>query len=143
LSKLIALDSASALQRSDTNLLLVLLYASVTSALMSWTLKVTPLRVTGYLGSGMRIAAGAQAWQMPHHVGMQKPAVWPPRIAQTSPILLSHCALVVHAVRERLFSMPWFRETAASTSVTLNARPYLADADSLLAPSHLWLMLSS
>ena len=74
---------------------------------MSWTVRVTPLWTTAFLGSGRMIAAGAQAWQMPHQVGMQRPLVWPCRSAHFSPILSSHWASVVQAVRDAWASMPW------------------------------------
>jgi hypothetical protein len=59
------------------------------------------------LGSGSRIEAGAQAWQMPHQVGMQRPLVWPSRFEQRSPIWALHWLSVVQAVREVWASMPW------------------------------------
>src|SRR5688572_799773 len=129
--------SASVLQRSETNFVLVLLCTSVTSALMSWTLNVTPLWVTGNFGSGTRIAAGAHAWQMPHQVGMQRPLFWPTRFAHFSPIFGSHSLSSVHALRDDCASMPCAVDTAFSTSATPNAAPYFADGDCDAAPSHL------
>src|SRR5262245_37628249 len=112
LSKLISCSASSWLQRSDTKRVSVRSCTSVTSALMSWTLNVTPLYVTGFFGSGSRIAAGDHAWQMPHHVGMQRPDVWPGRFAHASPRLALHCVSVVHDVRVDCASMPWLRDTA-------------------------------
>src|SRR5688500_3232261 len=104
---------------------------------MSWILNSTPLCVTAFFGSGKRIAAGAHAWQMPHQVGMQRPLVWPSRIAHDSPIWLLHWLSVVHAVRSDWASMPWYCETPFSTPVTPNASAYFVDGALLLAPAHL------
>src|SRR5262249_20095748 len=99
---------SSLLQRSDTNFEEVLLCTSSTSALMSWTLKVTPFLVTGCLGSGMRIDAGDQAWQMPHQVGMQRPLSALPRLAHSEPSLRSlHSLESLHSLRSERESMPW------------------------------------
>ena len=55
------------------------------SALRSLTLNSTPLWVTDLRGSGSRIAAGAQASQMPNQVSLQRPVFSPRRLAQTEP----------------------------------------------------------
>src|SRR5688500_12151796 len=90
LSNVISFSLASASQRSDTNFVCVRSKTSVSSALMSWTLSSTLLYVTAFFGSGSRIAAGAHAWQIPHHVGMQRPLLWPSRLLHASPSWLLH-----------------------------------------------------
>ena len=97
LSKLIALSAAIESQRNDTKRVSVRSCTSVSSALMSCTLNSTPLYVTAFFGSGSKIAAGAHAWQMPHHVGMQRPEVCPSRFAHCSPSELLHSLVCVHA----------------------------------------------
>ena len=52
---------------------------------------------TGRWGSGSKIAAAAHAGQMPHHVGMQRPAACPRRLAQTSCFKALHCASLEQA----------------------------------------------
>src|SRR5690349_6623409 len=106
LSNEIACSLSSALQRSETKRDSVRSCTSVTSALMSFTLNSTPLYVTAFFGSGSRIAAGDHAWQMPHHVGMQRPLVAPARLLHASPSEELHCESVVHAVRVLCASMP-------------------------------------
>jgi hypothetical protein len=79
---------------------------------------------------------------MPNHVGMQRPEVLPSRIAHASPRLELHSEVCVQAFAPLCASMPCAFETPSSTPVTPNALPYLVDAGSLVAPSHLTLMLS-
>jgi hypothetical protein len=79
---------------------------SETSALRSWTLKVTPFFTTACRGSGTRIAAGAHPWQMPNHVAEQRPAEAPARSAQISPAGASHSAFSAHAFALVSESMP-------------------------------------
>src|SRR3954466_8262780 len=73
-------------QRSEMNLVDVLLCASDESALRSLMLKVTPFFTTGCFGSAKRIEAGVQPWQMPNQVGMHLPLVLPVLIAHISPL---------------------------------------------------------
>src|SRR5687768_14597009 len=106
---------------------------------MSCTLNVTPFLVTGLTGSGSSIEAGAHAWQIPHHVGMQRPLVSPRRMAHASPDFSSHSLVTVHSLRVLYLAMPCASETFFSRSDTPNALPYLAAGDSLSAPSQRWL----
>src|SRR5688500_7465636 len=102
-----------ALQRPDANLLRrPVSWASVSSALMSLILKVTLLRTTSCSGSLYIIATGAQAWQMPNQVAMQKPESLPRRFAHTSPSSALHWLSVVQAVWLDWLSMPFDFETA-------------------------------
>ena len=106
--------------------------------MMSLTLNVTPFLVTGFLGSGSRIAAGTHAWQMPHQVGMQRPFAAPGRLAHSEPSLRSsHSVVAVHSLREVWESMPFERETASSTPEPPKAFSYFFEGESLVAPAHL------
>src|SRR5438132_1218250 len=124
-------------QRSETNLLVLESNESEASALRSLTLKVTPFFTTACFGSGKRIDAGVQPWQMPHQVGMQRPEVCPVRLAQISPCDESHALLSVQVFAQVTESMPWFFETRFSTSCPPKAFSYFFAAESLEAPSHL------
>src|SRR5947207_5969416 len=101
-------------QRSETNLLVLESNESDASALRSFTLKVTPFFTTACFGSAKRMEAGVHPWQMPHHVGMQRPDVCPARLAQISPSADEHWLLAVQAFAEVTDSMPWFFETKFS-----------------------------
>src|SRR5213082_1021864 len=97
-------------QRSETNFELVRSCASEARALRSLTLKVTPFLTTACFGSGIRIEAGVQPWQMPHQVGMQRPLVLPVRLAQISPSAEEHSEFAVQAFAPEFASMPWYFE---------------------------------
>src|SRR4051812_12601323 len=97
-------------QRSETNLLVLRSKASEASALRSLILKVTPFFPTVCFGSGKRIEAGVQPWQMPHQVGMQRPPVWPARLAQISPSAELHSVFLVQVLAQVTESMPLFFE---------------------------------
>ncbi len=73
------------------------------------------------------MAAGAQAWQMPNQVGMQRPVSAPVRLAQASPSWLSHSLLSVHALELLRESMPWWRLTASVMFSTPKASPYFSE----------------
>src|SRR3982074_214741 len=113
-------------QRMEMNLVSVSVITIEASALRSITLKVTPFLVTGCLGSGKRMAAGVQPWQMPNQVGMQRPLLCPLRLAQISPSRLLHCEFAVQALEELCESTPFDAETASSTPVAEYAFWYLA-----------------
>ena len=122
-------------QRSETNFVVVLSCASEASALRSLTLKVMPFLTTACFGSGIRIEAGVQPWQMPHQVGMQRPLVCPVRLAQISPSDELHWLLAVQVLAEVTESMPWYFETMSSTPWPPNAFSYFFAGESVAAPS--------
>src|SRR5438067_1953925 len=132
LSKFMPLARLVVSQRSETNLVSVSVITSEASALRSITLKVTPFLVTACLGSGKRIEAGVQPWQMPNQVGMQYPLVLPSRLAQISPSADEHCELAVQPLDDDCPSMPLALETASTMPEAPYAFWYFSEGARLL-----------
>src|SRR5438552_17884547 len=108
-------------QRSETNFVVDWVWTSEANALRSLTLKVTPFLTTACLGSGSRMAAGVQPWQMPNQVGMHLPDVLPARLAQISFCAELHCESWVQLLAHICESTPLARETASSMPLRPNA----------------------
>src|SRR5262245_18131138 len=100
------------------------------------------MRVTGFLAAGSEIANGAQPWQMPHHVGMQRPIEASSGrpvfgCAQIEPSISDEQSLFVeHALRQSEPSTPLACDTSTIVFGLLNALPYFSAGDAF-EPSHL------